>query len=106
MNYVNIQLRSEIILEQIEDYLNKGYDLACPSTLDGYKASYCLAKRDLDLYARSFKDSGLMFSIIEAEVIWEKYSEYLEGTGVMGMSNSEKMVLEEAQQKIKRRFLS
>ena len=106
MDYSNIQYRAEILLEQIEDDINSGYDLSCPSTLDGYKASFCLAKRNLDLYVRSFKDSGLMFSITEAEAIWEKYVDHLEDTGYMGMSKAEKIVLQEAQEKIRSRFIS
>ena len=90
-----IQERALCILERVEEIIEHGLFPESPSLINGFKASFMLAKKDLRLYSRSFNDSGLYFSILEAEAVYEEYSEVLEGLGYQGLTQEEKLVLEE-----------
>lgn len=90
-----IQQRAQCILDRVEEIIEHGLYSESPSLIHGYKASFLLAKKDLRLYRRSFNDSGLYFSILEAEAVYEEYSEELDGLGHHGLTQQEKEILEE-----------
>jgi hypothetical protein len=95
MNYDLIQERAEIMLEHIEERIEIGIDTDKPDFVDAYKGTYCLAKRDLNLYKRSFHKSGLQFDVNSVEAIWEEYSHLFESS-YQGLSREEVIILNEA----------
>ncbi len=104
MDFRQVERRSNIVLEIIEEKINKGLDLDNPDLLDAYKATFCLAKRDLNLYRRSFSESGLHFCTLSTEAVWEDCSYELQGTGYLGLSDFEKQILEEALERLSNRL--
>jgi hypothetical protein len=98
MKYEDIQERAQILLDEIEYQMERSEGLDNPDLLDGFKAAFCLAKRDLQLYKRSFYDVGLDIDLKSAEAIWEEFSFLL--PGYKGLTLPEKETLREAQMRL------
>lgn len=102
MTYSEITERAEIILNAIDSNIDKGHNIDSPDLIDGYKAAFCLANKNIDLYCRSFKDSGLYFSIDSADAIWDDFSDHL--FGYQGLSKLERELLSDALEMIQDRL--
>ena len=101
MTFNEIEDRSECILNAIDECMEDGRLLDSPDLLDAYKAAFCLAKRDLKLYNRTFSDAGgTEFSIDSAEAIWESLADNL-NFGYKGLTVQERSIMEEALQRIR-----
>ena len=94
MTYEEVNERANVILDIIDENINKGIDIDNPDLIDGYKAAFCLAHRDIKLYCRSFKESGTSFNVDSADAIWDHFCDSL--YGYKGMTSLERSLLEDA----------